>query len=193
MTEKSRIAPYAPAMIKLLQGIVYSDEKEYWDCLINYRSDVWEYFQTIGIDLFIYEADGFAFLRQKERDGADGIKLPELMVKRQLSYPVTLLCVLLLERLIEFDMTGGESSRLIMDRDEIKEMVRIFLPDAPNEARLIDRIDEHINRLLDYGFLRALNSDKNKFEVRRILKAKIPADTLLEIKSKLRGEDAEPA
>jgi len=185
MTETNAMNPYAPVIIKLLQGVIYNDDKESWDNLIKYHVPIKEYFKVIGIDVLIYETEGFAFLKQKKFDEEQEINLPSLIEKRQLSYPVTLLCVLLVEKLIEFDATDGDSTRLIVDKDEIKEMLRIFLPERTNEAKLIDNIDENINKLVKYGFLRKLNDTESKYEVKRILKAKIPAETLQEVKNKL--------
>ncbi|KCZ72030.1 hypothetical protein ANME2D_01430 [Candidatus Methanoperedens nitroreducens] len=185
MTENNMIPPYAPVIIKLLQGVIYNDDKEPWDNLVSYQVQIKEYFELIGIDVHIYESEGFAFLKQKQFDEGQEINLPNLIEKRQLSYPVTLLCVLLVEKLVEFDVTGGDSTRLIVDKEELKEMLRIFLPERTNEAKLFDNIDAHINKLVDYGFLRKLNNAESKYEVKRILKAKIPADTLQEIKNRL--------
>jgi hypothetical protein len=185
MTETDAMNPYAPVIIRLLQGVIYNDDKESWDNLVKYHVPIKEYFKVIGIDVLIYETEGFAFLKQKRFDEGQEINLPNLIEKRQLSYPVTLLCVLLVEKLIEFDATEGDSTRLIVDKDEIKEMLRIFLPEKTNEAKLIDNIDENINKLVKYGFLRKLNDTENKYEVKRILKAKIPAETLQEVKIKL--------
>ncbi len=185
MTQNNMIPPYAPVIIKLLQGVIYNDDKELWDNLVSYQVQIKEYFELIGIDVHIYESEGFAFLKQKQFDEGQEINLPNLIEKRQLSYPVTLLCVLLVEKLVEFDVTGGDSTRLIVDKEELKEMLRIFLPERTNEAKLFDNIDAHINKLVDYGFLRKLNNAESKYEVKRILKAKIPADTLQEIKNKL--------
>ncbi len=92
---------------------------------------------------------------------------------------------MLVEKLIEFDATEGDSTRLIVDKDEIKEMLRIFLPEKTNEAKIVDNIDENINKLVKYGFLRKLKDTESKYEVKRILKAKVPAETLQEVKSKL--------
>jgi hypothetical protein len=178
--------PYALAVIKLFQGVVYSDDKAVWNCLIQYQQDIQQHFSGIGIKVFVLENEGFAYLKQKESDPSQEENLPHIIERRQLSYPVTLLSVLLFEKLIEFDMKGGDSTRLIIDRQEIKESVRIFLPEGSNEAKLTDRVDTHIKKLVDIGFLRELSTDPNKFEVRRILKAKISADGLQEIKEKLR-------
>ena len=178
--------PYALAVIKLFQGVVYSDDKAVWNCLIQYQQDIQQHFSGIGIEVFVLENEGFAYLKQKESDPSQEENLPHIIERRQLSYPVTLLSVLLFEKLIEFDMKGGDSIRLIIDREEIKESVRIFLPEGSNEAKLTDRVDTHIKKLVDIGFLRELSTDPNKFEVRRILKAKISADGLQEIKEKLR-------
>jgi hypothetical protein len=178
--------PYALAVIKLFQGVVYSDDKAVWNCLIQYQQDIQQHFSGIGIEVFVLENEGFAYLKQKESDPSQEENLPHIIERRQLSYPVTLLSVLLFEKLIEFDMKGGDSTRLIIDRQEIKESVRIFLPEGSNEAKLTDRVDTHIKKLVDIGFLRELSTDPNKFEVRRILKAKISADGLQEIKEKLR-------
>jgi hypothetical protein len=186
MTENNEIFPDAAVAIKLLQGNVYNDDRESWNCLIQCQLDIKQYFAGIGIDVFIHENDGYAFLKQRKYDEGQEISLPNLVEKRQLSYYVTLLCVLLLEKLMEFDVRGGDSTRLIIDREEIKDSLRMFLPENSNEAKMIDKIDAHINKLIRYGFLRQLDNNENKFEVKRILKAKIPADTLQEIKEKMR-------
>jgi hypothetical protein len=186
LVESADTFPYALAVIRLLQGVVYNDDRSCWDCLTQYQSEIKNYFSGIGIDVIILENEGFSFLKQKDYVNDPEPPLPGLIEKRQLSYPVTLLCVLLLEKLIEFDVKGGDSTRLIVDKEEIKDSIRLFLPEKSNEAKLVDKIDAHINKLVGYGFLRQLSTDENKFEVRRILKAKVSADTLHEIKEKLR-------
>lgn len=185
MTDHSIIPPYAPVIIRLLQGVVYDDTRELWNALIDHQAQVREYFALIGIDVLIHEAEGFAFLKQRQSPENAEVFLPNLIEKRQLGYTITLLCVLLVEKLIEFDVRGGDSSRLILGKDEIKEMVRIFLSDKTNEAKVMDSLDAPINKLAEYGFLRKLTTGDDKFEVKRILKAKITADMLHDIKQRL--------
>lgn len=185
MNDEKTIPPYAPVLIRLLQGVLYDDNREIWNALIDHQAQVREYFSAINVDVLIHESEGFAFLRQREQPEGSPVVLPNIIEKRQLGYYVTLLCVLLVEKLVEFDVRGGDSTRLILGRDEIKEMARIFLADKTNEAKVVDSLDAPINRLVEYGFLRRMNSSEDKYEVRRILKAKITADSLLDIKKRL--------
>jgi hypothetical protein len=181
------LQPYAPVVIELLRGVIYNDDKEYWENLLKYQVQIGEYLDIIGIDLIISTSEGYAFLRQKQLGEDSVIKVPSLIEKRQLSYPITLLCVLLAEKLYEFDIRGGnESNRLVMDRDEIKEMLSIFFQEKANEVKLIDSLDAYINKLIAYGFLRKLHDTDNKYEVKRILKAKVSAVDISSMKNNLK-------
>ena len=42
----------------------------------------------------------------------------------------------------------------MLTREQIVDLVRVFLPDSSNEARLVDQIDAHIAKVVDLGFLR---------------------------------------
>lgn len=182
--EQNSTPVFAPVLIQLLQGVIYNSERESWNILLSHKMPIKNYFRTIGVDVTIFEADGFAYLSQtKVEEEEQEKKLPQLIAKRKLSYPVTLLCVLLVEKLVDSDKAGDE--RLILDRSSIKEMVRVFLPVETNEVKLLDRIDTSINNLIEYGFLRELDNDPEKLEVRRILKAKVDASQILEVKRKL--------
>ena len=64
-------------------------------------------------------------------------------------------------------------------------MMRLFLPDTANQARLMDRVDTHINRITEMGFLRRLRGTDNQYEVRRILKAFVDAQWLSELDQRL--------
>lgn len=177
--------PYASAILQLLRGIVYTeDNREIWNLLIQYKEKLNSYFQSIGIDLYIFESEGFAYLKQQKREEEEQ-KLPLLIEKRSLSYPVTLLLVLLRERLFEQEASIEGSVKLVLSRIQIKDLLLPFLPANTNEAKVLDKIDPHINKLIDYGFLRKMKDDPNKFEVKRILKAKISMEELTEIKLKL--------
>jgi hypothetical protein len=110
--------------------------------------------------------------------------MPRLIARRQLSFPVSLLLALLRKKLAEFDAGGGDT-RLVLSRDDMVEMIRVFLPDSSNEARLIDQVDTHINKIISLGFLRALGGPEKMFEVRRILKAYVDAQWLADFEQRL--------
>lgn len=184
MREQAEILPYAAPILYLLRGIVYSEEsRDVWNLLIQYRERINAYFRGIGIDVFIFEAEGFAYLKHQKKE--EDFNLPHLIEKRSLSYPVTLLLVLLRERLFEQETAVEGTVKLVLSRVQIKDLLLPFLPSNTNEAKVLDKIDPHINKLIEYGFLRKMKDDPNKLEVKRILKAKLSMEELLEIKVKL--------
>ena len=73
----------------------------------------------------------------------------------------------------------------MLTRDQILEMVRVFLPSTSNEARLADQIDVHINKAVEYGFLRPAKNADRTYEVRRILKAFVDGQWLADFDAKL--------
>jgi hypothetical protein len=185
---KNNLKPFAPVIIFLLKGVLYAENSDAWNLLLNYEPDIKKHFEAFGISVFIDHAEGYAFLQQndlQEEEEDEQLSLPSLIEKRPLSYPVTLLCVLLRKKLMEEDAKGGET-RVVLSREEMVEMIRIFLPEHSNEAKIIDSIDTYINRIIGYGFLRKLKNEEGKFELNRIIKAKITADVLHEIEQKLK-------
>src|SRR5699024_10083808 len=89
------------------------------------------------------------------------------------------------QRLAEFEATSGES-RLMLTRDQMLDSMRMFLPDSTNEARLVDQVDTAIRRAHQLSFLRPLRGQDGVWEVRRIVKAFIDAQTLSDFDAKLR-------
>src|SRR5205807_453439 len=81
--------------------------------------------------------------------GGDGdeAELPRLVARHPLSFPVSLLLALLRKRLAEFDAESSDP-RLVLSRDQIVEMLRLFLADAGNEARVVDLVDTHISTVM---------------------------------------------
>jgi len=65
-------------------------------------------------------------------------------------------------------------------------MVRVFLPASGNEAKMMDRINTHLNKIADLGFIRRLKGEKDKIEVIRILKAFVDAQWLSELEDRLK-------
>jgi hypothetical protein len=130
-------------MVQLLKGVLYRDDDErLWASLLRLQARVREQAAVLLLDLVLDEAEGHAFLKSRpdpdEPEGAP--RLPRLVARRPLSYPVSLMLALLRKRLAEFDAAGGDT-RLVLSRDEIAELMRVFLPEGSNEARLVDQVD----------------------------------------------------
>lgn len=173
-------------VIPLLKGVIYQEESPVvWEQLLRGQGGVRSYVGVLGLELIIDEAEGYAFLRSySEAEGDEEAVLPRLVARRQLSYPVSLLLALLRKKLAESDAGAGEQ-RLILTREQIMELVRIFLPENTNEVRLVAQLEAAINRVVDLGFLRRLRGVSNTYEVRRIIKAFIDAQWLAEFDRQL--------
>lgn len=193
--DSSAADPLPPSLsalvIGLLKGVLYQDnDAKLWDTLIQLQPQVRDYVAVLGLELVVDEAEGYAFLRSRqEADESTSSTLPRLVARRPLSFPVSLILALLRKKLAEFDASGG-GTRLVLARDDIVELVRVFLPDNSNEARLIDQIETHLNKIVQLGFLRRMKSTSGgstaaAFEVRRILKAFVDAQWLADFDARL--------
>jgi hypothetical protein len=173
------------AVLPLMKGVVYRDTQEgAWSQIAQLQSQVRDYVAVLGLQVVIDEAEGYAYLRQRPPDEDEAEQLPRLVPRRSLSFHVSLLLALLRKKLAEFDAQGGDT-RLILTRAQIVEMLRVFLPETSNEARLFDQIDTHIGKAADLGFLRAVKGSEQAYEVRRILKAYVDGQWLADFNAKL--------
>ena len=170
-------------VVHLMKGVVYRDQSpDVWQQLEELHARVIDYVAVMGLNLIVDEAEGYAFLKQVNDDER---AVPKLVARRPLSFPISLLCVLLRKKMVEQDAGGGEA-RLILSREQIVDMMRVFLPDRANEARLFDQIDTYINKVTEFGFLKKLNTNPPAWEVRRIIKALVDADWLADFNEKLK-------
>lgn len=197
MEDDVNAAPAAPQdelsalAIALLKGVLYREADErLWSALLGLQARVRDYMAVLNLELALDEAEGYAFLRARSAAGDDeaAAKLPRLVARRPLSFPVSLLLALLRKKLAEFDASGG-GTRLVLSRDELAELVRVFLPAGSNETRIIDQIETHANKIDEMGFLRKLKAGSGppSYEVRRILKAFVDAQWLAEFDARLEG------
>ena len=186
-------------VILLLKGVLYQEvDANLWNALINLQARVRDYVAVLDLELILDEAEGYAFLRSRQESEDDAApKLPRLVARRPLSFPMSLLLALLRKKLAEFDASGGDT-RLVLSRDEIVELIRVFLPESSNEAKLIDQIETHLNKIVELGFLRRLKPNIGVktgqaavFEVRRILKAFVDAQWLANFDARLAAYQAQ--
>ena len=182
----SPIHELSSVVVPLLKGVIYQEENPgLWGELLNLQAGVRDYVAVLGLELRLDEAEGYAFLRSRQDgDEDDAAAVPRLVVRRQLSYPVSLMLALLRKKLAEFDAGGGDT-RLILSRDEVVELIRIFLPAGSNEAKLIDRVDATLNKIAELGYVRRLRGQSHMIEVRRIIKAFVDAQWLAHFDERL--------
>lgn len=183
-----------PALvIGLLKGVLYRvDDEARWLALLNFQAQVRDYVLVLNLDLVLDEAEGYAYLQNRVLPAEESAAAspPRLISRRPLSFAVSLLIALLRKKLAEFDASAGDT-RLVLSRDDIVELVRVFLPDGPNEARLIDQIESTINKVVELGFLQKLKpasggvASPPSFEVKRIIKAFVDAQWLAEFDVRL--------
>ena len=179
MTEEPELSA---AVVQLFKGVVYRDTHETaWRSLTALQNRVRDYVAVMNLDVALDEDEGYAFLHSRPDDETEeGPKIPRLVARRSLSFPVSLLLALLRKKLAEADADGG-GTRVVLTREQIVETLRVFLPETSNEARLVDQVDAHIGKIVELGFLKRLTDQSSAagvFEVRRIVKAFVDAEWL---------------
>ena len=182
----SPAAELSMVLIPLLKGVTYrTDDAAHWSALLQLQGRVRDHAAVLGLELMLDEAEGYAFLRSRTvPDDDPAARLPRLVARRPLSFAVSLLLALLRKKLAEFDAGGGDT-RLILSREQVAELLRVFMPEGSNEARLIDQVDTHLNKVVELGFVRRLRGQDGMIEVQRILKAFVDAQWLGEFETRL--------
>ncbi|UTC75391.1 DUF4194 domain-containing protein [Treponema sp. OMZ 792] len=195
-------AVWAAPCIKLLQGPLYEKEgdPDSWRLLIQYQGEISSFFDQIGISVFIEPAEGYAFLEQKEDEEGETESV-RLIRRYPLSFEMSILCVLLREALEQFDISQSDSSILVLPESEIRSMLSVYFKEKTDQTKLYNELTKYLNQAVDLGFLKELHQDQNgrigddlidrKFEVRRILRAKITTEFLSEFKKRLENYNRE--
>lgn len=178
---------YSNVLIALLKGIVYSHQEEIWNTLIlpENERDVRNYFADIHLDVIVDKSEGYAYLKQQtdssnETEDTEQESASKLIRKRQLTFHVSLLCILLRKYLIENDQ-NGESTKAILSREEIENQMKLYLKESSNEAINYKQIDNAIRKVENEGFLRRMKTEQEQYEVNRIIKAFVNADQINEL------------
>ena len=179
-------ADLSAVVVPLLKGVTYrAEDAAHWHALLELAPRVRDHVAVLGLELTLDEAEGYAFLRSRpESDDPAAPKLPRLVARRPLSFAVSLLLALLRKKLAEFDAAGSDT-RLILSREQVTDLLRVFMPEGSNQTRLIDQVDTQLNRVAELGFVRRLRGQEPMFEVQRILKAFVDAQWLTEFDARL--------
>ena len=185
-TQKTGEKVLSRPVIGLMRGVVSREEDPaLFHAVLESQILIRDYVGVIGLELMVDEIEGYAWLKTRTPEEGE-TPLPRLVIRRQLSYPVSLIMAMLRKRLAENDAMGGDI-RLILSVDEIADAVKVFFPAGVNEARFVDRIDTHLNKIAELGFVRRLKGQKDKIEVLRIMKAFVDAQWLNEFDQRLKS------
>lgn len=190
MNESPEFRERGIAAVRLLQGVVYDDDEETWSILLGSESDLSDYFCQIGLSLVIDRAEGLAYLRQFGDDERTGgyERLPRLFRKTPLGYEATLLCVLLRDEYRKFEEEDLDNERCVVELDSLFEIWKTYFPASSDEVRLRNRLGTTLNQLDKLKFVRKLKVDADTWEVRKLLKARVPLDQLEELLERLTAD-----
>jgi len=178
------------AAVRLLQGVLYADDKNAWESLLSNESELTDYFTRIGLVLVVDQGDGLAYLRQLDDDqrthGYD--RLPRLFRRTPLGYDATLLCVLLRDEYRRFEDEDLDNERCVVDVDAMFDSWKSFFPADEDEVRLRRKLGTTLKRLDELKFVRRFQEKPEAWEVCRLLKARLPLSELENLRQQLLAE-----
>ena len=186
--------PESLAAIRLLQGVVYSSDAKAWDQVLTYRSTLEDYFGRIGLILVVAEDDGLAYLRQRsdeERD-TDGDSLPRLFRRTPLSYDVTLLCVILRDELRRFEDEDLDNTRCTVTLDSLLPIWKSMQPAKYDDVKCRDTLVSAMRKLEQMQIVQKFGVE-GEYEIRMILKARLPLEKLGELREQMKKFTEEPS
>jgi hypothetical protein len=173
--------------VRLLQGAVYAEDGVTWSAVLAEEEALASYFARLGLRLVIDEPEGLAYLRQLTDDelpeGADG--LPRLFRRTRLSYDETLLSVLLRDELRRFEVEDLDDERCVVEAAALLERWRALVPGQHDEVRLRRQLSGTLARLEELGLVRKAGEKPPAWEVRRLLKARLPVAELESLRARL--------
>ncbi len=183
--------PWSAAAVKLLKGVVYHDDLgSTWDEILANTSRLSDYFGQLGLQLIVNEEDGMAWLYQPESEElpAEYESLPKLFHKVALGFEATLLCVVLRDELRRMEEEDLQNERCVIMQSELLTTWQTFSPDNSDEVRLNETLSKLLARLEKLKFVRKFENSPPSWEVRKIIKTRLPLDALKTIRNELHAE-----
>ncbi len=187
----AKAEPYAPVIVKLLQGAIYKENQRLWTDLLMYQIPVTQYFEKLAIELIVDRNDGYAFLKQLSID--EDSNTIGLVRRFPMRYELSMLCVLLRMLIDDFESTTNEQLNLYISHKRLKEELEMFFKEKANKVKMLNELDRYIEDVEKLDFLKRISKeetekDEIQYEVRRIIKAKITNDVLGEFKRKQQND-----
>lgn len=173
--------------VRLLQGVVDTDEGRVWNLLLCNASVLEDYFARLGLRLVVDESEGLAYLRQLTEDdlppGYDG--LPKLFRATRLSYGQTLLCVLLRDEFRRFEEEDTHNERCVVGEAELLDQWKSYFRQYGDDVKHRRDLQAALRKLEEMGFVRRFADEPPSWEVRRVLKARLAAEELEQLQQQL--------
>lgn len=186
LSELPEFRDWSIAAVRLLQGVVEAEDGRAWNLLLSNQSQLEGYFARLGLRLVVDEPEGLAYLRQlSEEESPPGYDtLPKLFRTTRFSYGQTLLCVLLRDAFRRFEDEDVRNERCVVDEAALADQWRAFFPQQDDVKRLRD-LQAALRKFEELGFVKRFGQEAGSWEVRRLLKARLTADELENLKQRL--------
>lgn len=181
--------------VRLMQGVVYAQDQDVWDILLSYESDLTDYFARVGLAIVIDRSEGLAYLRQLgDSERVAGYeRLPRLFRRTALGYDATLLCVLLRDEYRRFEDEDLENERCVVDVETLVDSWKAFFPAESDDIALRKRLNTTLKKLEELKFVVRFELENDEWEIRKILKARLPLDELELLRDRLlKAEQGKP-
>ena len=181
-------ADWSAAAVRLLQGVVYSDESQsVWESILANISPLTEYFGKLGLLLVVDEADTMAYLRQPDDEEIpdEFQSVPRLFRRSPLGYDTSLLCVLLRDELRQFEEEDLQNERCVIAQHDLLAVWKAFFPNELDEVKLNRSLAASLRKLEELKFVKQFEKDPVSWEVRRIIKARLPLSDLEQLRQAL--------
>ncbi len=185
---KPSIPEWSVVAVRLLQGVVYQeDNAENWEILQRSVSSLVDYFGKIGLMLIVDQNDAMAYLQQWDADAipVEWEHLPRLFRRSPMGYEATLLCVLLRDELRRFEETDLQNDRCLVAQSDLLDAWRSFFPEDWDAVRCNRSLLSALRKLEEFKFVRQFDGESSIWEIRRIIKARIPISELEQLSQNL--------
>ena len=176
---------YSEVLVGLHKNEISREDLHLWELLLINQKAIREFYNKLFLDVHIDEIEGYAFLKSLNTSqvSEEESNFPRLLKRMELSKPATLLLFLLRDALLNFDNSHQESLALVLTKKEIRELMLPYFDFQPDDIKFIQLSSNALDSVLSLGFLKSLketesHQDLQKFEVRRIIKARITAEQL---------------
>lgn len=188
-TSAPEFREWSIAAVHLLRGVVYADDERLWSNILGNQSQLEAYFAHLGLLIVVDEPEGFAYLKQMADDElpAGYEELPKLIRRSKLGYDATMLCILLREELRRFEEEEVHNERCVVETSVLFEQWKTLFPPQHDEVRQLRELSSALRKLDELGFIKKFSDEPESWEVRRIIKARLPAAELEALKVQLLG------